>query len=78
MHNRHAKLMIVSSLLNNKPKGSYSNAYSGGGPHCIMVKTMDGGIVESEFEIQSRYYVHFQTHILGKVMNPLITQLLVK
>ena len=32
-----------------------------------MVKAMDGGIVVSEFELQSRYYVHF-----GKGMNPLI------
>ena len=25
-----------------------------------MVKVLDGGIVLSEFEFQSRYYVHFQ------------------
>ena len=37
-----------------------------------MVKAMDFRIVVSEFELQSCYYVHFQTNILGKGMNPLI------
>ena len=37
-----------------------------------MVKAMDCGIVVHEFVLQSRYYVHFQTNILGKGMNPLI------
>ena len=36
------------------------------------IKAMDCGIVESEFELQSRYNVHFRTNILGKGMNPLI------
>ncbi len=27
---------------------------------------MDRGIVESEFVLQSRYYVHFRANILGK------------
>ena len=26
----------------------------------------------SEFELKPRYYVHFQTHTLGKGVNPLI------
>ncbi len=30
---------------------------------------MNSGIVESEFELQSRYYVHFWTNTLGKGMN---------
>ena len=38
----------------------------------VMVKAMDCGIVVSEFVLQSRYYVHFRTNTLGKVMNPLI------
>ena len=33
---------------------------------------MDCGIVVSEFELQSRYYVYFRTNTLGKAMNPLI------
>ena len=38
----------------------------------LMVKAMDSGIVESEIELQSRYYIHFQTNTLGEGMNPLI------
>ena len=38
----------------------------------VMVKAMDCGIVVSEFELQSRYYIHFQTNTLGKGMNALI------
>ena len=38
----------------------------------VMVKSMDFGIVVFEFEIQSCYYVHFQTNTHGKGMNPLI------
>ena len=41
-------------------------------PRGVMVKAMDSGIVEGEFELQSRYYVHFRTNTLGKGMNPLI------
>ena len=37
-----------------------------------MVKAVDCGIVESEFELQSRYYTHFRTNNLRKGMNPLI------
>ena len=37
-----------------------------------MVKAMDCEIVVSEFELQSRYYVYFQTNTFGKGMNPLI------
>ena len=37
-----------------------------------MVKAVDCVIVVSEFELQSRYYVHFQTNTLGKSMNTLI------
>ena len=37
-----------------------------------MVKAMDSGIVVSEFELHSRYYVHFRENTLGKGMNPLI------
>ena len=44
----------------------------GGCPRGVMVKAMDCEIVESEFELQSHYYVHFQTNTLGKSMNPFI------
>ena len=43
---------------------------SRGCPRGVMVKAMDCGIVVREFELRSRYYVHFRT--LGKGMNPLI------
>ena len=35
-------------------------------PHGVMDKAIDCKIVVSEFELQSRYYVHFRTNILGK------------
>ena len=45
-----------------------------GGPCGVMIKAMDCGIVVSEFELQSLYYVHFWINTLGKGMNPLILQ----
>ena len=45
-----------------------------GCPRSVMVKAMDSGIVVSEFDLQSRYYVHFRANTLGKGMNPLILQ----
>ena len=41
----------------------------GGG--VLMVKALDCGIVVSEFELESRYYVYFRTNTLGKGINPL-------
>ena len=46
----------------------------GGSPRDVMVKVMGCGIVVSEFELLSRYYVHFRTNILAKSMNLLILQ----
>ena len=43
-----------------------------GCPRGVMVKAIDCGIVLCEFELQSRYCVHFRTNTLGKAMNPLI------
>ena len=37
-----------------------------------MVTAMDYGIVVREFELQSRYYVHFRANTPRKGMNPLI------
>ena len=37
-----------------------------------MVKEMASEIVAREFELQSRYYVHFRINTLGKGMNPLV------
>ena len=47
-------------------------------PRGVMVKAMVCEIVAREFEIQLRYYVHFQTNTFGKGMNPLSSQLWVK
>ena len=37
-----------------------------------MAKARDRAIVVSEFELKSRYYVHFWPNTLGKSMKPLI------
>ena len=42
-----------------------------GCPRGVMVKAMDCRIVEREFVLQSRYYVHFRANTLGKGMDPL-------
>ena len=41
-------------------------------PCGVIVKAMDYGIVVSEFELQSHYYVRFRTNTLGKRMNTFI------
>ena len=38
-------------------------------PRGVMVKAIDCGIVESEFVLKSRYYVHLRVNALGKDMN---------
>ena len=38
----------------------------------VIVKALASGIVVGEFELQSRYYVHFRTNTLRKGINPLI------
>ena len=38
----------------------------------VMIKVMNCGIVVSEFEIQSCYYVHYRTNTLGNGRKPLI------
>ena len=45
---------------------------AGGFPRGVIVKVMDCGIVENEFELQLRYHVHFRIITLGRGMNPLI------
>ena len=51
---------------------------SWGCPRGVMVKAIDCKIVLSEFELQSRCYVHFRTNTLGKGMYSLSSQLWVK
>ena len=38
----------------------------------ITAKMLDCDLKVSEFELQSHYYVHFQTNTLRKGINPLI------
>ena len=60
----------IVSLFSGKVICHIFRLLTGGGG--VIVKTMDCGIVESEFVLQSRYYVHFRANTLGKGMNPLI------
>ena len=67
--------MVSDSLLMKKAMKSHDHSNLNnvlGCPCSVMVKAMDCEIVVSEFELLSRYYVHFRTNTLGKGMNPLI------
>ena len=45
-----------------------------GSPRVLVANGLNSDIVVSKFELQSRYYVHFQTKILEKGMNPILPQ----
>ena len=64
-------LSILTQLI-VRNKSLLTQIISEGWPRGVMVKAMDCGIVEREFVLQSRYYVHFWANTLGKGMNPLI------
>ena len=64
--------MINLQIIIETAKFSQIILTGGGCPRGVMVKTMNCGIVEREFQLQSRYYVHFRANTLGKGMNPLI------
>ena len=38
----------------------------------VVANMLDSDTVESEFELQLRYYIHFQMNTLGKGFNPRI------
>ena len=38
-----------------------------------MANVLDCDIVQSEFKLQSLYYVHFLTNTVGKGMSPLLS-----
>ena len=42
--------------------------------HCVAVNMLDRDIVVSEFELQSRYYVHFRLVTFRKDINLLSIQ----
>ena len=52
---------------------AYSQYMLGGKcPRGVVVKAIVGGIIVSEFVLQSCYYIHFRINTLGKGMNLLI------
>ena len=53
---------LKSTKLNSSMEGSRG----------VMVNSMGCGIIVSEFEHRSCYYVHFQTNNFGKDVNPLM------
>ena len=72
------KLLFLLSLFVHDMNYLWMLKIIWGCPRGVMVKAMDCGILVREFELQSRYYIHFRTNTLGKGMNPLSSQLWVK
>ena len=70
------KYLLFSLWTNNKRKNLlYTHAHTHfyrGYPDSIIVKALDSRIKVNGFELQSRYYVHFQSNTRGKGMNSLI------
>ena len=59
--------------MENKWEMFYDGIITLGGVLAVWwLKCLDCGFVVSEFELQSRYYVHFRTDAFEKTMNPLI------
>ena len=50
-----------------------ADSFGKGRPRDIMVKAMNCGVVVNQFELQSRYYVHFRANTLrkGTIYQPL-------
>ena len=67
-------LIFISSSLLSKSLGTIQGTPAPReGCSCgVIVKAMNHGIIESEFELQPCHYVHFQANTLGKGMIPLI------
>ena len=77
-HDVGVGLYLFFAFSNGVPSNICYSMFSLGCTRGVIVNAMNGGIVVSEFEIQSHYYVHFQTNPLGKGMDPLSSQLWVK
>ena len=41
-------------------------------PRVVISKVQNCDLEVSRFELQTRYYIHFRTNTLDKVMNPII------
>ena len=65
-------MILTSWLVCSVPGPGSVPLNSRGCPRGVMVKAMDCRIVVREFELQSRYYVHFRANTLGRGMKPLI------
>ena len=63
-----------TEILTKKPNSmTHTHTHTGWGPRGVMIKVLNCGIVVSEFELPSRYNVHFWTHtFVFQSMNPLI------
>ena len=68
------KLWLVSKLCLTK----LLFVFPGGWHRGVMVKAMDCEFIVNEFELQSRYYVHFRANTLQKGMKLLSSQKWVK
>ena len=64
--------LLVNASKTESRRSHVRSKYQVGCPRCVMVKAIDCGIVISEFELHSNYYVQFRANTLGKGMNPLI------
>ena len=53
-------------------KNDIQKNYLRASPYREVVNRLDYDIVVNEFELQSRFYVHFRVNTFGKGMNPLI------
>ena len=69
---------ICTIIVRLKPSNILSlfDILLGACPRGVMVKTLDCGIIVSEFELQSRNCAHFRASTLRKGMNPLILQVI--
>ena len=56
----------------------YRHQFHGGNPHSIGTDMLHCIIIVSDFEPETCYYVLFRTKNLGKSINPLTSELLVK
>ena len=69
MYKQDLTLNNVLGLKCHKTQTNYTIMSCGGVLVVLMVKAMDYGIVVIEFELQSRYYIHFRINTLEKGVN---------
>ena len=65
----------VSSTTTLSPRMTFALKFlkeTWGNPRSVVVNVLNGGILAYEFELKSRYYIHFRTSTLGKGMRSLL------